>query len=132
MNYGTTIPLPLEYNWGLIHLNLFKPPSSIISNRVCPQGPHRIRYYRIHCYLSRRLPIHRYGGLFFINSSMALSRILRHHELQTKDVMSKLVTLSRGNPCRVRLNPRRVRLNTGCLISGNLIWVGLSRVTLSD
>jgi hypothetical protein len=37
---------------------------------------------------------------------MALSRILRRHELQSKDVMSKLVTLTRGNPGRVRLNPR--------------------------
>jgi hypothetical protein len=27
------------------------------------------------------LPIHRYGNLFFISSSMALNRILRRHEL---------------------------------------------------
>jgi hypothetical protein len=26
MNYDTTIPLPQEYNQGLIRLNLFEPP----------------------------------------------------------------------------------------------------------
>jgi hypothetical protein len=54
-NYNTTIPLPQEYNQSLIHLNLFEPPSSVISNRVCPRGSHMIRYYRIHCYWSRRI-----------------------------------------------------------------------------
>jgi hypothetical protein len=58
MNYDTTIPLPQEYNQGLIHLNLFEPLSSVISNRVHPRGSHRIRYYRIryyriYCYRSR-------------------------------------------------------------------------------
>jgi hypothetical protein len=50
MNYVTTIPLPQEYNHGLIYLNLFESPSSIISNRVHPRGSHRIRCYQIHCY----------------------------------------------------------------------------------
>jgi hypothetical protein len=54
-NYNTTIPLPQEYNQGLIHLNLFEPPSSVIRNRVHPQGSHRIRYFWIHCYWSRRI-----------------------------------------------------------------------------
>jgi hypothetical protein len=52
MNYDTTIPLPQEYNRGLIHLNLFESPSSIISNRVHPRDSHRIRYFQIHCYWS--------------------------------------------------------------------------------
>jgi hypothetical protein len=98
--YNTTIPLPQEYNRGLIHLNLFEAPSSVISNQVHPWGSHRIRYFRT------TLPIQLYDDLFFINSSMTLCHILRHHELQSKDVMSKLVTLTRGNPGRVRLNPR--------------------------
>jgi hypothetical protein len=49
-NYDTTIPLPQEYNRGLIYLNLFEPPSSVISNRVHSWGSHRIRYYQIHYY----------------------------------------------------------------------------------
>jgi hypothetical protein len=31
-NYDTIIPLPQEYNRGLIHLNLFEPSSYVISN----------------------------------------------------------------------------------------------------
>jgi hypothetical protein len=54
-NYDTTIPLPQEYKWGLIHLNLFEHPSSVISNRVHPRCSHRIRYFSIHCYWSRRI-----------------------------------------------------------------------------
>jgi hypothetical protein len=54
-NYDTTIPLPQEYNRGLIHLNLFKPSTYVVSNRVHPRGSHRIRYYWIHCYRSRRI-----------------------------------------------------------------------------
>jgi hypothetical protein len=105
-NYDTTIPLPQEYNRGLIHLNPFESPFSVISNQVHPQGTHRIRYFQIHCYWSRRIANSIYDDLFFINSSMTFSRILRQHELQSKDVMSKLVTLTRGSPGRVRLNLR--------------------------
>jgi hypothetical protein len=67
MNYSTTIPLPQEYNWALVPLNLFAP-STIISNRVHPRDSHRIRYYRIHCYWSHRIT----------NSS--LQRPLLHHQ----------------------------------------------------
>jgi hypothetical protein len=81
MNYGTIIHLPQKYNRGLIHLNLFEPPSSLISNRVCPRSSHRVRDYRIHVIGLAELPIHPYGGLFFIISSMALRRILGCHEL---------------------------------------------------
>jgi hypothetical protein len=54
-NYDTTILLPQEYNRGLVHLNLFEPPSSVISNRDHPRGSHRIRSFWIHCYWSRRI-----------------------------------------------------------------------------
>jgi hypothetical protein len=83
MNYDTTIPLPQEYNCGLVHLNLFELPSSVISNRVHPRGFHRIRYFGSIIIGVAELPIQLYGDLFFINSSMTLSRILHRHALQS-------------------------------------------------
>jgi hypothetical protein len=79
MNYDTTILFSQEYNRGLVHLNLFEPQVRVIRSIIIGVAG---------------LPIHRYGGLFFISCSMTLSRILRRYELQSKDVMSKLVTLT--------------------------------------
>jgi hypothetical protein len=81
MNYDTIIPLPQEYNRGLVHLNLFEPPSYVISNRVHPRGSHRSAIIRSIVIGVTGLPIHRYDDLFFISSSMSLSRILRRHRL---------------------------------------------------
>jgi hypothetical protein len=79
MNYVTTIPLPQEYNQGLVPLNLFAP-STIISITEFILGTLIGSVITGSIFIGvTGLPIYHYGGLFFITSSMALSHILCRH-----------------------------------------------------